>query len=114
MNVYFSGKTLKIKRSALLTVYKERKMFSTDYTPEYKFYQNAVLSGLNLTFEKSGYKSEEPTDIIPDIVRWFAENTNTTNALEEFKKDVKFCLEFIDKYYSFKRKNEDENCNCEK
>lgn len=114
MNVYFSGKTLKIKRSALLIVYKERTLFSANHTPEYKFYQNAVLNGLNLTFKKSGYKSGEPTDIIPDIVRWFAENTKTTNAFEEFKKDVKFCLEFIDKYYPFKRKSEDGHDNCEK
>ena len=114
MNVYFSGQILKIKRTALFLVYKERTLFSSNHTPEYKFYQNAVQNGLHLTFEKSGYKSGEPTDIIPDFVRWFAENTNTTNVLEEFKKDVKFCLEFIDKYYPFKRKNEDENCNCEK
>ena len=114
MNVYFSGQTLKIKRTAILIVDKERKLFNTNYTPEYKFYKNAIQNGLYLTFEQSGYKSDESSDLIPDIVRWFAENTNTTNALEEFKKDVKFCLEFIDKYYPFKRKNEDENSNCEK
>lgn len=99
MNIYFSGNILKLNRSANLIVDKEQSWFTTKYTPEFKFHQNAIQNGLYLTFKQSGYKSGEPTEIIPDIIRWYAENTNTKEALDELKKDIKFCFEFIDKYY---------------
>ncbi|MBR4316271.1 MAG: hypothetical protein IKP65_04805 [Alphaproteobacteria bacterium] len=99
MNIYFSGHTLTLKHSDPLIVDKKQSWFSTEYTPEYEFHDKAFIKGLYKTFEESGYKSGESTDIIPDIVRWYAENTHTTHALEELKKDIKFCFEVIDEQY---------------
>lgn len=100
MNIYFSGQVLKLEKATEIKVFENTKRwFKTKYTPEYSFIYNTFKNGLYHTFTTSGYKSGESNDIIPDIVRWFAENTNTKNTLEELKEDIKFCLEFIDKYY---------------
>lgn len=101
MNIYFSGQTLKLENKASIKMFddKNNSWFKTKFTPEYEFYHDAFHNGLYQTFEKSGYKSGESEDILPDIVRWFAKNTNTYDILEELKKDIRYCLEFIDKCY---------------
>lgn len=103
MNIYFSGQILKIERIAYIDIDEKKSWFKNNYTPEYKFYMDAFKNGVYDVFEKSGYKSSESTDIIPDIIRWFAENTNTDYALIGLKEDIKYCLEFIDKYYPKKK-----------
>lgn len=101
MKIYFSGQSLKLEKKAVIKkyIYDKKSWFKIKCTPEFEFYENTFKSGLHLTFEKSGYNSGESIDILPDIVRWFAKNTNTYDTLEELKKDIRFCLEFIDKYY---------------
>ena len=115
IHIYFSGKNLCLKKSHYVDKYKKYSLFFKEATDEYKF----ILSideykfisyndnnWLKSAFEKSKYKIEEHSDIIPDEIKWLAKNTNTEKTLEELKKQIEYCFSYIDETYPVKKKKQ--------
>lgn len=115
MEFYFSGQTLKLKKFAEIKIFDEVPLFDPfsfkgilgkrEYTTEYKFFNNAIQNGINNVFMCSEYNSGKSTDIIPDKIRWFAENTKTEEALSILEEDINFCINYINEHYPKKGLN---------
>lgn len=95
--LHFSGNDMKLMKTAKVPITNGKGWFAP-YSEQYLFFKNNHKN-LYQSFLDSKYKAEEESDIISDYVKWFAENTKTTDTLNSLKKDIKYCFDFIDKYY---------------
>jgi hypothetical protein len=103
---HFSGNDMKLKKTAKVPI-TNGKGFFAPYSEGFKFFKQNQ-NDFYQAFLDSKYKSKEPSDIISDYVKWFAENTKTTDKLNELKDEIRYCFDFIDENYK-KDKNEKDN-----
>lgn len=100
--IYFSGRTLNLHCDAYVPRYSNSPaiLFKNDSNVAKFIFQNQNSKmWFYEGFKKSEFKSGKPEDVIPDIVRWFAKETNTKNALDSLKSQIEYVFSFIDKHW---------------
>ena len=105
----FSGCVCEIRKSVLAPMFTKEKHdwlgLRQQPTKCYSFLSKFGHDLMN-KFKESNYCSGKSIEVIPDYVRWFAENTETTETLKLLVQDVEVAFKLIDKN---KNKNKNKN-----
>lgn len=102
IDIYFSGQVLNIKKVNTFERYKRKNFLVSEETKEYKFFENVVSNGLYYVFSNAYWSSGKSNMIISDEIRYFAEYTNTKEALDKLQNEIEYCFKFINDNYSKK------------